>query len=349
MNFINTSKDTPGKILIIRLSSIGDILLSTPFIRQVKKTYPKAKIDFIVKNIYKDLLDFNPHLNKLYSLKLNKGRKELKELKVLLRECSYNVILDLHNNLRSNYLKRGIHAEKIYSIKKEKIKQTLLVQFKINLYKTETPIPDKYLAVAKDYDILDDGKGLDLYWNKNTTDTARTKMMSLGLDLNNRFICLAPGAGFYTKRWPEEKFEKLIALINRDHNFKIVVLGNDKEREIGSLLKKQRNIIDSRGKLSLLETAYIISKGMMIVTNDSGLMHMATAVKTPVLAIFGSTVKELGFFPYRAESRVVENSGLSCRPCSHIGRNTCPKNHFKCMMEITPEDVYTEMENFSCL
>jgi heptosyltransferase-2 len=346
MTSINTSKDTPWKILIIRLSSIGDILLSTPFIRQVRETYPKAKIDFIVKNIYKDLLNFNPHINKLYSLKLNEGRKELNELKTILREKSYNVVFDLHNNLRSNYLKRGIHAERTYSIKKEKIKQTLLVRLKINLYDSETPIPDKYLSAAKDYDVVDDGNGLELFWNKNTIDTAQKKAISMGLDLNNRFICFAPGAGFFTKRWPEEKFDNLVDLIKKDHKIQIVILGDDKDREIGSLLKKQKNTIDSSGKLSLLETAYIISKGIMILTNDSGLMHMATAVKTPVVAIFGSTVKELGFFPYRAESLVVENSGLSCRPCSHIGRNTCPKDHFKCMMEITPEQVYTGLKQF---
>ena len=135
-------------------------------------------------------------------------------------------------------------------------------------------------------------------------------------------------------------------LIQQDKKFQIIVLGDDKDREIGFSSKNLKNIIDSSGKLSLLETAYIISKGKMIVSNDSGLMHMATAVNTPVLAIFGSTVKELGFFPYRAKAMVIENSDLSCRPCSHIGRNTCPKGHFKCMNEISPEQVYAGLRQF---
>ena len=340
MNSKKTSTDSPGKVLIIRLSSIGDILLSTPFIRQVRKTFPDAEIDFIVKDIYKDLLTFNPHINELHCLKLNEGHKELDNLKVKLREKSYNVIFDLHNNMRSNYLRHGIHTGKSYSIKKEKIKQTLLVHFKINLYENVTPIPKRYLSVAKDYDIADDGKGLELFWKKETKESAEKKVISMGLELNHPYICLAPGAGFFTKRWPQEKFENLVELIQQDQKNQIIVLGDAKDMEIGLSLKKHKYIIDSTGKLSLLETAYIISKGRMIVSNDSGMMHMATAVKTPVLAIFGSTVKELGFFPYRAQSLVFENSDLSCRPCSHIGRDTCPKGHFKCMDEISPEQVY---------
>jgi len=341
-----TSIDSPGKILIIRLSSIGDILLSTPFIRQVRETFPDANIDFVVKDIYRDLLTFNPHINELYCLKLNEGRKELDALKVKLRKKAYNVIFDLHNNMRSNYLKHGIHSEKTSSIKKEKIKQSLLVHFKINLYKKETPIPNRYLSVAKDYGVADDGKGLELLWKKETLDSTEKKAISMGLELNHPYICLAPGAGFFTKQWPVEKFESLVKLIQQDKKFQIIVLGDDKDREIGFSSKNLKNIIDSSGKLSLLETAYIISKGKMIVSNDSGLMHMATAVNTPVLAIFGSTVKELGFFPYRAKSMVIENSDLSCRPCSHIGRNTCPKGHFKCMNEISPEQVYAGLRQF---
>lgn len=346
MNSKKTSKDTPGKILIIRLSSIGDILLSTPFIRQVRETFPDAKIDFIVKDIYKDLLMHNPHLNELYSLKLNEGRKELNDLKVTLRKESYTVIFDLHNNMRSNYLKSGIHSGKTYSIKKGKFKQTLLVYCKINLYENEISIPYRYLSVAKEYGIQDDEKGLELFWNKETIDSAEKKVISMGLELDHPYICLAPGAGFFTKRWPAKKFETLVELIQQNNEFQIIVLGDDKDKEAGLSIVKQKNIIDSSGKLSLLETAYIISKGKMIVSNDSGLMHMATAVKTPVLAIFGSTVKELGFYPYRAKSKVIENSDLSCRPCSHIGRKSCPKRHFRCMEDIKPEQVFTELKQF---
>jgi len=218
MNLEKTSINAPEKILIIRLSSIGDILLSTAFIRQLRESYPKAQIDFVVKDIYKDLLLFNPHINELYSLKLDKGAKELFELKGLLNKKSYDVVLDLHNNLRSNILKYGISAAKIYSIKKEKLKQLLYVRFKINYYDDETPIPIRYLSVGKDLGVSDDGKGLELFWNRDQILSAEKKVSSLGLKVNDSFICLAPGAGFYTKRWPEEKFEDLVDLIQADKN-----------------------------------------------------------------------------------------------------------------------------------
>jgi len=346
MNSYKHNSDIPGKILIIRLSSIGDILLSTPFIRQVREKFPEHTIDFVVKDIYKELLKYNPHINELHCLELGDGIEALFNLKFKLREKSYHVIYDLHNNLRSNYLKRGIGAREIYSIKKDKFKQTLLVHLKINLYGHETPIPLRYLSVAKESGVIDDQKGLELYWHKHVIGSCDKKVQLMGLKKNQPFICLAPGAGFFTKRWPAEKFKNLVDLIRQNQQIQIVILGGDYDKEICKFLKKQNNIIDLCGKLSLLETAYVISEGKMIITNDSGLMHMATAVQTPIIAIFGSTVKELGFFPFRAESRIIENSGLSCRPCSHIGRNYCPRDHFKCMEEITPERVYEEMKKF---
>ena len=347
MNSIEIFKNVPGKILIIRLSSIGDILLSTPFIRQLRAKFPKSQIGFIVKDIYADLLRYNPNIDEIFCLNSGEGIEGLSDLKLKIRKNSYQIVFDLHNNLRSNYLKRGINAGKICSIKKGKLKQTLLVRFKLNLYDHEIPIPFRYLSVAKNLGVTDDQKGLELYWPQRVINTWEKKCQQMNFNLDQKFICLAPGAGFFTKRWPEAKFNTLVNLIHQKQKIPVVVLGGDKDQEIGRRLGKQKNTIDFCGKLSLLETAYIISKGKIIVTNDSGLMHMATAVQTPVLAIFGSTVKELGFFPYRAEARIIENSGLSCRPCSHIGRHYCPKKHFKCMEEISPENVYAELEKFS--
>jgi heptosyltransferase-2 len=243
-------------------------------------------------------------------------------------------------------LKRNINAGTTRSIRKGKIKQSLLVWFKINKYDQEIPIPERYLAVARDFGVEDDGKGPELFWENSTIESAEKKAVSKGIDLNKSFIALAPGAGFFTKRWPIKKFEQLIDIIQEREKTAIVVFGGAEDKEIGSVLKKAKNVIDFCGKSSLLETAYLISRGRMLISNDTGLMHMATAVQTPVLAIFGSTVRELGFFPYRSESQVIENSSLLCRPCSHIGRHKCPKGHFKCMEDISVKQVYKELEQF---
>jgi heptosyltransferase-2 len=346
MKLIKTPSGARTKILILRLSSIGDILLSTPFIRQVRQKFPEAKIDFIVKERYKDLLINNSKIDQLFYIKSSDENEKLSGLKRKLTEKSYDIVFDLHNNLRSNYLKRGINAGSIYSIQKGKIKQTLLVWFKINLYGRETPIPNRYLSVAEAFNVEDDGEGLELYWEKETIITAEQKVLLKGLNLKKPIIGLAPGAGFFTKRWPVNKFVELIEMIQQNTKAQVVVFGGEKDKEIGSYLNKQKKAIDLCGHLTLLETAFIISKCNIIVTNDSGLMHMGTAVQTPVLAIFGSTVRELGFFPYRSESIVIENLDINCRPCSHIGRHKCPKGHFRCMENISPDQVYTELKRF---
>jgi heptosyltransferase-2 len=340
MNSTRTPSGTPGKILIIRLSSIGDIILSTPFIRLIRNRFPEAKIDFVVKGIYKDLLEFNPHIDQLYKISLNGGRSELSDLRQILKSNAYDVIFDLHNNLRSNFLKRRIGNTEAHSINKEKFKQTLLVWFKLNLYKKEITIPERYLAVANSFGVTDDGKGLDLYWESERQRSADNKAILCGINLDKPIIGLAPGAGFFTKRWPAYKFKNLIQLIQRQKDIQIVIFGGNEDREIGNRLSKEDNVFDLCGKLSLLESAALMSKSKIVVTNDTGLMHMTAAVKTPVIAIFGSTVRELGFFPYRAEGTVIENTNLSCRPCSHIGRHKCPKGHFKCMEDISAEEVY---------
>jgi heptosyltransferase-2 len=346
MNLHKTPSGALEKVLIIRLSSIGDILLSTPFVRQVRQKFPEAQIDFVIKDVYKDLIKHNPHIDNIYTIKLEDRNSDLSEMKQVLEKQSYHVVFDLHNNIRSNYLKRNINAGTTRSIRKDKLKQSLLVWFKINKYDKEISIPERYLSVARDFGVVDDRKGLELFWDNAIIELAEKKAISNGFDLNSSFFALAPGAGFFTKRWPIKKFEQLIEIIRERENASIVIFGGAEDKKIGSELTKMKNVIDFCGKLSLLESAYLISKGKVIISNDSGLMHMATAVQTPVLAIFGSTVRELGFFPYRSKSRITENSEISCRPCSHIGRHKCPKNHFKCMEDISSEKVYKELEQF---
>jgi heptosyltransferase-2 len=154
------------------------------------------------------------------------------------------------------------------------------------------------------------------------------------------YFALAPGATYYTKRWPADYFKELIQIILKKHKEPIVLLGSEGERESFAKLMVSERVINLAGELNLQQAAAVLSHATALVSNDSGLMHMATAVKTPVLAIFGSTVKELGFFPYRSKYFVMENKTVTCRPCSHVGRHSCPKGHFKCMKELKPQAAY---------
>ncbi|MHB2150255.1 glycosyltransferase family 9 protein [Calditrichota bacterium LG25] len=331
------------RVLIIRFSSIGDILLTTPFIRQTRIAFYNAKIDFIVKKNFFELIQYNPHLNTIFTFDDQAGLKGLLALRKRIKARNYDYILDLHNNIRSRILTFSLPA-KIYRMKKNKFKRALLVYFKINLFREIIPVPEKYLKVGRPLGIQDDSQGLELFWKDRNVKTLRFKLKNDFL--RGKMIAIAPGAGFKTKQWPIEYFRKLIQLIEDEGHYKIILLGNAVEAESFRPLVTSERVLNLAGKLSLLETAYVLNRAKFVVSNDSGVMHMATAVRTPVLAIFGSTVKEFGFFPYRAKSMVVENNNLWCRPCSHVGRKRCPLFHFKCMKSIPPQMVFNQLKNW---
>jgi len=333
---------TNPNILIIRLSSIGDILLSTPFIRQVRHTFYNSRIDYVIKEKYKDLLIDNPHIDNLIIFEESKNKNTLKKIKERIKRTKYNYIFDLHNNFRSIYLRRGLKADYVKHIKKDKLKQTVLVFLKQNRYKKIVTIPERYLNVAKPVGVKSDNHGLELYWQNQTENSVNKILQEKKLNVTDRFICIAPGAGFFTKRWPIHFFKQLTELFTRKTKYKILILGGPLDRQWGNELENHPNTINLTGELSLLQSGIVISKSSGMISNDSGLMHMATAVKTPVLAIFGSSVRELGFFPYRSKNKVLEVKDLYCRPCSHIGKDKCPEKHFRCMLEITPQMVFDE-------
>ncbi len=326
------------RILIIRLSSIGDVLLSSPFIRQVRIQFPSARIDFLIKKEFYDLVRYNPHLNKIYLVETKEKFSGLQKLKNKIIANQYQYIFDLHNNLRSRYLTAGLKNSKIFRIDKDIIKRLLLVHFKKNTYDRIIPIPERYLQTAKNLQVQDDKNGLEIFW-KDQIDKQAAALLKKE-NVSQSFIAVAPGAGFQTKRWPTEYFKQLMEMIANKEKSDFVLLGNKKERSEFSELETVPGVHNLAGQLTLLEAAAILCRAKVLISNDSGLMHMATAVKTPVLAIFGSTVKEFGFFPYRGRHMVLENRNLKCRPCSHIGRHSCPKGHFKCMKEIKPETAY---------
>jgi lipopolysaccharide heptosyltransferase II len=337
-------KSSHLKILIIRLSSIGDILLTTPFIRATRHRFQTAQIDYIVKNQFQELLVNNPHINNLILFDSNDNTNEMKRIRELIRRTEYDYIFDLHNNLRSNYFQRGIKTNHKYRIQKNKFRQLMLVKFKKNLYKNILSIPERYLATGRSVEIKDDGRGLEIYWDDYFQKKTERKLAEFGLSNKDKYIAVSPGAGFYTKRYPIEYYRELLKRITGNRPLKIAITGSEAERELADKLADLPGAVNLAGKLSLLETAVCLSRAVSLLSNDSGLMHMASAVNTPVLAIFGSTVKELGFCPFRVKARVVENENLYCRPCSHIGRNECPEKHFRCMMDLTPELVFHEYE-----
>jgi heptosyltransferase-2 len=257
----------------------------------------------------------------------------------------YDAVFDLHNNFRSRTLRNGL-ARNIHVIDKRVIHRSLLVWAHANYYGEVSPVPERYIETARKYDVRSDALGPELFLSDDVRGSARLKLRSTGWDFDAETIGICPGARHYTKRWPEEHVEALAGLL-LERGYHLAVFGAETDSHIGDRLHRlyPARVHNCCGRLSLLETAAAMQHCHTLFTNDSGLMHMATAMEKPVVAIFGSTVREFGFFPYHQRSVVVEVEGLRCRPCTHIGRNDCPKGHLACLREISPEDVLAAFDS----
>ena len=321
-----------SKILIIRLSSLGDILLTTPIIRSLKKRTPNISIDVLIKEEYSDVLKLNTHIDNLYYF--SKDERLNSKLLESLRLNNYDFVIDLQNNLRSRKITKTLNknTSRFY---KHSFDKFLLVNFKINRLKSSEAIPNRYAKTIEEF-VLDD-RGLDIF-----TD----KFPGKNLIGKNSFIGFCPGARHFTKRWPKEYFIELGDSLVKA-GFTILLFGGSIDRKLCSEISKSINgSIDISNDNDLLQTAADMKLCKAIICNGSGLMHVASAVNTNGVAIFGSTVKEFGFTPYKCKNLILENNSLTCRPCSHIGRNDCPKKHFNCMNSIKPDFVLKNILSF---
>jgi heptosyltransferase-2 len=230
---------------------------------------------------------------------------------------------------------------------KHRFRRWLFVQFKLSTMLAIPPVYARYLQAAETLGVKDDGAGPELFWQPQHEEEANTILRQAGWQPEQELIGLAPGAGFFTKRWPVEYFAQLAGEIPRLYpEAGVAVLGGPQDAEFGRFIAARagHHVLDLTGGSTLLVSAAVIKRCRFLVANDSGLMHVAEAVRTPLLALFGSTTRELGFYPQLPTSRVLENTALACRPCSHLGHRICPRGHFRCMREITPERVLHEIQ-----
>ncbi len=314
------------KILIIRLSSLGDILLTTPFIRSLKNKHQSVQLDFILKKHYQDALKFNPHITNLFLY--DTPKENISILISELKKEKYDLIIDLQNNFRSAEIVKSLKI-KTLKFNKRSFDKFLLVNFKINRLQDAPSIPERYSLTIPDFKL--DDEGLELYTKNNSSDLLNGK---------EKIIGFVPGSRHFTKKWPKEYYEKLGTFLTKS-GYTIALLGGKDDLAIcHEISEKIVGSINLCNQDDLLQTCADMKECKVIVCNDSGLMHAACAMNIPVLAFFGSTVKEFGFFPYKNSNLILENNSLSCRPCSHIGRETCPKGHFRCMLDILPEKAF---------
>lgn len=321
-------------ILIFHTAFIGDIVLSTPFIKNIKIKFPDSKITYVTTPAGKAILNNNPHLNEIIAYDKrgkNKGLLGMLELSLELKERKFDIAYIPHRYLRSSlivYL-AGIKERVGYDISEGKLFLSKKVKYDKNLHEV-----DRLLKLLET-DTSD--KKIELFPSKEDEKYIHEFLMDKEVE-NKKLVALAIGSKWNTKRWPTEYFNELIERLEKRDDVRIVLVGGKEEEDLP--IKYGDKVINAIGKTSLLQLAEMIKRCKVIVTNDSSPIHIASAFDTYILAIFGATVKELGFYPWSENSEVIENKNLNCRPCGLHGGDKCPLGHFKCMMDIEPEIVY---------
>lgn len=316
------------KILIIRFSSIGDIVLTTPIIRTVHKQL-NAEVHFLTKNSFKTIVQHNPYISKIYTID-----KKISEVVTALKKEKYDYIIDLHKNIRSQKLKFALGV-KSFSFSKLNFQKWLKVRVNLDLLPAKH-IVDRYFEGIADIGVSNDGQGLDYFISDADMDLAYDIIKAI-----KHYNVLVLGANYFTKRIPISLSTKIIA----QSQYPVILLGgHDVESEAEELSQLfPAKTLDYVGKTSLAISAGIIRKANEVHTGDTGLMHIAAAYSKKVITYWGNTIPEFGMYAYlsaHAPQRIdYEIQGLSCRPCSKLGFDSCPKGHFKCMLDIEPGKI----------
>ncbi len=306
-------------------------------IRCVREKHPKAQIDFLVKHQFQDLLATNPHLNNVIVFEKAGQGKPLRELRSRIRSEGYDWIIDIHRNLRSLYLSRGSGANLVTRHSKKIFYRSMLVYLGINLYPEVEPVMLRYFRAVNGRGIQYDGMQTEIPVPDGYGSALADRFPGLAGDRWTLTIC--PGASFANKRWLPDRFLEVAKFYSGTRGAQILFLGGAGDSDLcAGLASEISGSINLAGELSLLESAAILKGSNLVVTNDSGMMHLAQSQKVPLVAIFGPTTRELGYFPMPEQSAVVE-ADVACRPCTHNGLDHCPKRHFRCMREISAEMI----------
>lgn len=311
------------KFLVIRFSSIGDIILTTPVVRCLKLQVESAEVHFLTKPAFGAMLGANRYISKIHILSENPG-----ETIDALRGEGFDYVIDLQNNLRSLRIKRSL-KRMYFTVNKLNLKKWLLVNFRINRL-PDLHIVDRYLKTVELFDVKNDGAGLDYFIPEEEVVIPS----SLPEAFKNGYIAAAIGAKHNTKRLPPDRWTELAGKLQKP----VVLIGGTEDRAVGEKIIDAlpgTTILNGCGRWTINQSASVIEHSDCIITHDTGMMHIAAAFKKRIITIWGNTIPQFGMSAYLPGEGSVnfEVNGLTCRPCSKLGMEKCPKKHFRCMMD----------------
>jgi heptosyltransferase II len=324
------------RVLLVRFSSIGDILLTTPLVRALKRRHPDAQLFYVTKRAMAPLVADNPHIEQVVALEPG---EPIAHFARRLRALQPTHGLDLHGSLRSAALRLLVRC-RWSGYAKRKLARTALVTTKLDLYRGRVPVAERYFEAARRLDVRPDGGPPEFAIGAAARERVDRWLAEHALSGNAPLAALAPGAAHATKRWPIAHWQALAERL-RAAGYRLVTLGGPEDRGAAAQLAALAE--SAAGEFTLQETGACLARAAALVSGDTGVMHMATGVGTPVVALFGPTVEAFGFFPYRARATVLEND-LTCRPCSPMGSARCPLGHHRCLVDVLPEEVAAAVE-----
>ena len=324
------------KILIIRFSSIGDIVLTAPVIRCLKAQLPEAELHYLTKEQNSSLLTQNPYVSKIWQY-----NKNFNEMIPLLKAEKFDFIIDLHKNLRSRYVLLRLFRP-FGTFPKLDLKKWMIVHLRADLL-PRVHVVDRYFEAVKRLGVVNDRKGLDYF----IPAAEEVDLFHLPGEFTKGYFAFVIGGKHFTKIFPEEKVVEIIRHLSKP----VILLGGKEDVERGRRIAEQAgpSVYNGCSRFTLDQSASLIRQSDKIITNDTGLMHVAAAFGKTILSVWGNTIPEFGMYPYligkeNARSEVYEVKGLSCRPCSKIGYDKCPKGHFRCMND---QDVDAMIQSLS--
>ena len=317
------------KFLVVRFSSIGDIILTTPVLRHLKHQVDQVEIHYLTKSEFVPLLEANPYIDRIHSFS-----GDLKSCIRTLKKEDIDYIIDLHNNTRSARIKYGLKRMDL-SVNKLNWRKWVFVNFKLNRL-PDTHMVDRNMDTIGSFISEKDEGGLDYF----IPDRDEVNPSTLPEIFQEGYIGLAIGAQHMTKKLP---LNSLIELCNKV-KFPLIILGGPSDKDTSEAIIKalpEKSLLNGCGNYRINQSASLVRQARVLITHDTGLMHMGAAFNRKIISIWGNTVPQFGMSPYKADPSSVqfEVPGLDCRPCSKIGHQTCPKKHFKCMLDQDLEGI----------
>lgn len=326
------------RVLIIRLSSIGDIILTTPVLKQLREKYNDIEIDFLVLKNFKESIKGVPYIDNLilFDKEKNDGYKKIKKFGKELSKNNYDYVFDLHSKIRSKLISKEIQktGAKVFSYSKRKWWKSLLVKMKLIKYSVDDTIVKNYFKPFEEFGLK--YRGEELLFAFSEKDLEKIKKYS------GHFV-MAPGASKETKKWTVEGFGNLAKQLYEEYQIKTIIIGGKEDEIRGEQINKISGgvCINLSGKLSLKESGALLSKSKLLITNDSGPFHIGRGVNCLTYVIFGPTDPDM--FEYDKRSRLIYNNEI-CSPCSLHGDKKCPKGHFNCMKNLKSEIILEKIK-----